>query len=745
MLRIGLSSSSAATRRLASASASRSSSILGTTTTTTSSTRFSSSKPADNDSEVTPKSLQRPEATKQTNSEGGADALRSFFEKRRAVLQKEEQEGATTTTSTTNRSWRSKPVNNNENEILAKPLRRVAASEQQTNSDGGTDAPVRRLAVAEQQTNSDGGTDALRVFFEKRRAALQKEQQPQQRQQQGREQRLSQANQQRPSQANQRVNNNNYPNQNPNRETNNKNNQSNRPQQQSNPNNRRQQQPRRQQANRGPPQESHDTSRLAELIQQLRRDAPAKAAAASTVRQPQTSPPQEASSQPAWRQRFQQRQTDATQTIRPSFQNRQPPPRPPPPPSQDTAETGGGDGASRREQRNARRIASQPRHIDFLQGRLGREEDLPRVKDEIRTVRLPNGALLSLTEASILYRIKIDDIKRKLRSMGERVSNGMTLDNDLMELLALDYGIETVRSEDDGSVVDAEQLLMQQRRVEEDFVSFPPRPPVVCIMGHVDHGKTTLMDALRRRSLAQQQPKSVKKSKGKKKKGAATSAVSDDVAGTEAGGITQVISAFQVELEEQDTKVTFLDTPGHAAFKAMRQSGSHAADVIVLVIAADDGVSEQTIEILEFYKSIVKGSDGGISMVVAMNKIDKPGVDVEEAKMRIENQLLEHGIITEGMAYTDSEYGTPVQVIPTSGLSGLGLDDLMEGLILQSEVMDLRADAEDHGEGIVMDARVEKGLGVVADCIIRWGNIQPGDVVVSGTQIARVKMLKDGK
>jgi translation initiation factor IF-2 len=235
------------------------------------------------------------------------------------------------------------------------------------------------------------------------------------------------------------------------------------------------------------------------------------------------------------------------------------------------------------------------------------------------------------------------------------------------------------------------------------------------------------------------------KDKKKNKKGKASSTASADVAGSEAGGITQIISAFQVALEGQDMPVTFLDTPGHSAFRSMRQSGSHAADVIVLVVAADDGVSEQTVEILDFYKSIAKGSEGGISLVVALNKIDKPGIDVDEAQRRIENQLLEHGIVAEGMGYDDSEFGSPVQVIPVSGLTGQGLEDLMEGLLLQSEVMDLRADDKAYGEGIIMDASMEKGLGVVATAVIRWGNIKSGDVVVSGDQIGRVKFLKDGE
>jgi translation initiation factor IF-2 len=393
--------------------------------------------------------------------------------------------------------------------------------------------------------------------------------------------------------------------------------------------------------------------------------------------------------------------------------------------------------------------------MQFLEGRQDRAKKESKEQSEHnsknpaqkRLVTLPAtlpAEGLSLVETSTLFRIKIDDMLKKLDSIGISTAGtegkGISLDIDTLEVLAMEFDIETVRGEEE-IVMDHNELLMQQRRAD-DAVVHPPRPPVVCIMGHVDHGKTTLMDALRRKSTNQQDSK-VKKSKGKKKNGVDGKA-SADVAGTEAGGITQTISAFQVDVEGQDSKVTFLDTPGHAAFKTMRQSGSHAADVIVLVVAADDGVSEQTIEILDFYKSIVMGSHGGITMVVALNKIDKPGIEVTEAKRRIENQLLEQGIICEGMG-GESEFGPPVQIIPTSGLTGEGLDELIEGLLLQSEVMDLRADHEAHAEGIVMDARMEKGLGVVADCIIRWGSIRKGDHIVSGTQASRVRMLKDGE
>ncbi len=210
------------------------------------------------------------------------------------------------------------------------------------------------------------------------------------------------------------------------------------------------------------------------------------------------------------------------------------------------------------------------------------------------------------------------------------------------------------------------------------------------------------------------------KKKGKKNKGKVQNNGVQNVAGTEAGGITQVVSAFQIKLPGTEDimggssgngndAVTFLDTPGHAAFKAMRQSGSNGADVIVLVVAADDGVSPQTVEIIDMYKSIARSQPGSISMVIALNKIDKPGIDLEESMIKIENQLMEHEIFTERMSTSDNEFGG-IQVVPVSGLTGEGLDDLVEGLVLHSEIMDLRACQESRAEGLIIDAKVRKGF-----------------------------------
>ncbi len=388
---------------------------------------------------------------------------------------------------------------------------------------------------------------------------------------------------------------------------------------------------------------------------------------------------------------------------------------------------------------------------------------------------------VSLSEASLIFREKSEHLKRHLISLGlldDRRRNNqlptdddnnsneddtIVVDADTMELLAMELGVPFERKNRRGATDDNETLLQRRLMATQDdtsttdqnnvsYSALPPRPPVVCIMGHVDHGKTTLMDALRKRAATGRRDKGKSKKKSKSTKNSTSSAQVDSVAGTEAGGITQMISAFQVKLTEDETSignrsVTFLDTPGHAAFKCMRQSGSDAADVIVLVIAADDGVSEQTVEILDFYKSIVQESNGSISLVIAMNKIDKHGLNIDECQRRIENQLMEHGIITESRANSlggvGDEYGPPVQLIPVSGLTGLGLDELIEGLLIQSEIMDLRADDSARAEGLVMDARVDKGLGIVVDCIIRWGSIQKGDIVVSGTSTGKVRLLKD--
>ncbi|CAJ1958770.1 unnamed protein product [Cylindrotheca closterium] len=639
-------------------------------------------------------SEERPseENTKTVGSNNeNTDALRQFFEKRRESSFK----NGGTQEAANSQKMNPNPRNQNGNRNFA-----------QTKYNNG--------AKASSDVKQGGESDALQSFFEKRKAALQKEKK-------GRDVSPNNSNKQQQQRPNDRR---------PNQNAGNRNNRRQGQQQHQTQNQRnRKQQPQQQQNNQG-----NDSSRLADLMKQLRRDGPVKPAASATNND----------DQPHWRRGGTQQgrggrgQGDSARWRRSSFLNKN--------------EQGGRGGPSHhhggrggRGGRGGQR--QQPvfrADIDFLEGRRGRIEKDKAPGEESETIVTLPAKPCSLTDLSALFRVKVDVLQRKLRSIGERIrpDKEHVVDVDMMELLALEFQIDCQRSEYK-EAAESEEILISQRRVGDDGVALPPRPPVVCIMGHVDHGKTTLMDALRRQSVGGMQGNARKAKKSKKKGKKDVSSASGDVAGTEAGGITQVISAFQVAMEGQDMPVTFLDTPGHAAFRSMRLSGSHAADVIVLVVAADDGISPQTVEILDFYKSIVTGSEGGISLVVALNKIDKPGIDVDEAQRRIENQLMEHGITPESMGSGDSEYGAPVQVIPTSGLTGEGLEDLMEGLLLQSEIMDLRADEEAEAEGIIMDAAMEKGLGVVATAIIRWGNIKPGDVVVSGDQIGRVRILRD--
>jgi translation initiation factor IF-2 len=280
------------------------------------------------------------------------------------------------------------------------------------------------------------------------------------------------------------------------------------------------------------------------------------------------------------------------------------------------------------------------------------------------------------------------EIIKFLMRQGVMLKINDVIDNDTAELVATEFG-HTVRRV---SEADVEEGFIGGEDVDDHLA---PRPAVVTIMGHVDHGKTSLLDALR----------------------------STDVASGEHGGITQHIGAYQVRLEGGE-RVTFLDTPGHAAFSAMRMRGANATDIVVLVVAADDGVMPQTIEAIQHAKA------AGAPIIVAINKIDKPDAD----PTRVINELLQHEIVVESL-------GGDTQAIQVSATQKMGLDDLIEAILLQAEVLDLKANPERTADGVVIEAKLDRGRGAVSTVLVKRGTLKRGDIVVAGANWGRVRAL----
>jgi len=337
--------------------------------------------------------------------------------------------------------------------------------------------------------------------------------------------------------------------------------------------------------------------------------------------------------------------------------------------------------ATSEEDARARSLSSMRRRQEKFKRAMHNE---PREK-VMRDVVLPET--ITIQELAQRMSERAVDVVKYFMKQGQILKPGDVIDADTAELVASEFG-HTVRRVAES---DIEEGLFDVADNAEDL---RPRPPVVTIMGHVDHGKTSLLDAIR----------------------------NANVVSGEAGGITQHIGAYQVEKNGQ--KITFIDTPGHAAFTAMRARGAQATDIAILVVAADDSVMPQTIE------SISHAKAAGVPIIVAINKIDKPQADAQ----KVRTQLLQHEVFVESM-------GGEVLDVEVSATKGTNLDKLLEAILLQSEVLDLKANPDRTAEGVVIEAKLEKGRGAVATVLVQTGTLLVGDIIVAGSEWGRVRAL----
>ena len=317
-----------------------------------------------------------------------------------------------------------------------------------------------------------------------------------------------------------------------------------------------------------------------------------------------------------------------------------------------------------------------------------RRMQLERIKKTPITVTV--GEEITVGELAAALKKTAAEVIKELMKLGMMASVNQVIDYDTAEIVVTEMGAKIQKA----VVITIEEQIMDI--TEDKAEDLKPRSPVVVVMGHVDHGKTSLLDAIR------------------------NTAVTD----TEAGGITQHIGAYRVKCKGED--ITFLDTPGHAAFTAMRQRGAMATDIAILVVAADDGIMPQTIEAINHAKA------ANVQIIVAINKMDKPDANPD----RILQQLTEHSLVPE-------EWGGDVICVPVSAKTHDGIDKLLENVLLVAEMLELKANPDRKAKGVVIEARLDKGRGPVATLLVQNGTLNAGDIIVAGTSVGRVRMMTD--
>ncbi|GIU47988.1 MULTISPECIES: translation initiation factor IF-2 [Shewanella] len=340
----------------------------------------------------------------------------------------------------------------------------------------------------------------------------------------------------------------------------------------------------------------------------------------------------------------------------------------------------GGKGGRDNRSRGARNQSTAPESMAH-----GFNKPVAVVKGEIRI-----GETVSVAELASRMSIKATEIIKQMMKMGSMVTINQILDQETAQMVAEEMGHKVVLLREN----ELEHQVLGDR--DEDDVVLENRAPVVTIMGHVDHGKTSLLDYIRRAKVAD----------------------------GEAGGITQHIGAYHVETD--NGMITFLDTPGHAAFTSMRARGAKATDIVVLVVAADDGAMPQTIEAIQHAKA------GNVPLIIAVNKMDKPEADPE----RVKSELAQHGVMSE-------DWGGEHMFVNVSAKAGTGIDELLEGILLQAEVLELQAVREGMAAGVVIESKLDKGRGPVATVLVQEGTLRQGDIVLCGLEYGKIRAMKD--